>query len=1209
MSADSPGLSDAEFERLSDLSGRASLSDSEMEEYAALDARGAAKAAPQDAPVDPAIEAAIARGEEEIRNAPRSPRIVPPVGSDLYRWDDMTPDEQAQTRRARQEQSDRVSEARTKEAGVPGRVAGLFPQRPAMGSLDQLGANALQLAAAPFALASPVAAPVTAAAVAGPEPVRKGIEGVFHAIDENVAQPLSVGLGREERTPGMPGTTIVPSETVRTAANLAAPAAAGMAAAPLARAVGGRVATLRANRVPLAEIPAEPVGSVRGAPTPGAEPLRGGPPAALDRTQPLAAGVLDPASFASSQLGKGLAKAGEPGVAGALVKAVKGDPIPGLKPALYKELLGLRDRAAAEVPATVPAAPRYGGGLSTVSEGTPTTLAVDPAAMTGKATRLGRTSAEATLAQPGAQAGPAMETAGRPGATQVRGSVEFAPPPGATLRASSGGAIEPSLTGRGQTPPPRVPGGPSAAEAPPAATTEAPTTPPRQPPGWFDRLTQRTAASFRRFGQPGEKLAADVEKANDLGKQYANAALVPVEQAIRRTAGIDPRRYSALRNLGEWVEGTAPAPAWAEPIVESVRRHVSTEMGKRLVDSGVRIVEADGTVRPIRPGWREFFPIITTEGWVQGLYKEAAAGHRGPTPHLDAMQAANPGVNIRDLFARDAQSAAGQPTGAPGRRVVHAESFHAGSEMPRTLNWPRQARDMSPEALRIYAERAGRNAAEHEVFRYRYEGGAKTEGRLREHLDAIRDDASWNADPMVRARGARDAELWATRALGRGDKLSPGWSKVAGVTRAYTTGRLLSGNIINTLQQGSQQINNAAFLGTGNTLRAAGRVLGEELRGATRSEYGPSTLRAMEKGAYSPRTFYEAQDMHQGLRTTRGLLRILSKPAEFIDRISRVTTSEAADLARTEITTKLRGGGRGAADAQQFLRDMDIAEADIAALRSGSTADPTLANRFSQRLTSYLNIENGVADRPTWASGAVVGNFAYTFKQYPVRAAVLARDAVRRAYRGNPAPLVKLAVGSIVFGDALRRTSNALYGPRAGGAMDPEEAIEKRDFPALVYGVANDLALSGFGGQAATTGQSALPDESGKMHLVEAGTRTILAPWAGSLVNAGRAIEAGVTRNTKGDVAESAARRGSLPSSANMRNAPADRGDAWEEAFWTLLKREMVQVTKNVDMVRMRTDPAYRNRVARELFKVSGGPKVGLQARAEWAAELAGTEK
>lgn len=671
-------------------------------------------------------------------------------------------------------------------------------------------------------------------------------------------------------------------------------------------------------------------------------------------------------------------------------------------------------------------------------------------------------------------------------------------------------------------------------------------------PGAVPLPLDRSVEQLKRHGPAGEALSNDLQNVDARMRQIRGQVGEPLDQARAKLSLRE--RTSAQKNLSGWANRSIPTPEWAAPLVDAWR-----ETAGRARDvtnaSGSMVVPTEGPARLIGHN-PDYFPTTPTPEAVMGLKAENGSG-----PLTTEFTEANPGK--KNPFVREPTD-----TEAMVRRKNEAvEGFFAGTERAHEFNWPESMQ--KPNKLDVadnYLHRMAQNAAEHEVFKYRYETKAgdtvKTEGRLRQHFDAIGDR------PVQGARaGAADAEFQTLRILGRQgvDAYGPGkWNAfVKGFNKwegLYTTASKLGLSVSHVFTRGGHLPLFMAEVGPEVAAKALSRVA---------TKYGEVKASAQRSGAFRPG---ETEMLRSGVETPQSpgkvyralnaTTRVVTAVPDAISKFVQLAAAEAAPEHMANIQKGLAKGGKAANFAERQMGRLDLAPEDMMAIRSGEIS-PLLRDKFAQRLADYVNLSASPADRPAFMGNPKLA-WLGRFKDVHAAATRAFLDtAIAELRHGNPKPLGIMIAGAVALYSAKHELQKLM-----GRQEDPDEkglieAAKDKDTWGVVKYLAKATASVG------TAGALGAPLEAPfgtRNQLSQLGQREALPPIAGSIANFTEQLANAATRKTARDYA---AQGRSVPiyKQAGREQVPTTRGDAWERALWDFVTKEFPQVTRDAKAV------------------------------------------
>lgn len=657
----------------------------------------------------------------------------------------------------------------------------------------------------------------------------------------------------------------------------------------------------------------------------------------------------------------------------------------------------------------------------------------------------------------------------------------------APQRQEGGGGLPPLSGGAVGSPPELAPpgvGAPPSLAGPPRARSIFDNPSPESgrgnfSPNFIDRSVEQLKDPTE-FGPGGEALSNDIQDVQARTRQIRATDAAPFDKAVESLSPF--RRKEANASLQAWAEGTKPIPAWANRLVEGFRA-AWENYRNTLNKAGVRIVDSEGNVREIAPGRK--FPTRPKPESVAALKAENGSG-----PLTDEFMAANPGKE--NPFARVESD---KPSVVQRKRSA-IESFYAGTERAHEYNWPESMQVPNKlDTATYYFDRAAQNAAEHETFGYRYETKngetIKTEGRLREHLNAIGDR------PTVGARTAADrAESIALSILGRNpaDSYGPGWKEAAirGFNKAegiYSTASKLGFSPVHIFTRASHW---PIFVGEVGPA-VAGRTIARMV-----TEFKNAKEAARAKGVLRPgvdemvRMGEEDSTRFPG-RFERGV-RVATKVATYLpNKMSQAVEIAAANAADAHIANIQRGlaeGGRSADWATRRMQVLDLAPGDMSAIRSGEIS-PLLRDKVAQRLADYVNFSADRGNKPAFMSNPRQA-WLWRFKGVPLSATrAFLETGIREAGHGNFGPLAGIVASSIALYAGKEGVNKALGrkpDPHAQGLLD---SVAKGDAVGAVKNIVKATAIAGTAG---TLGEAAAPLVDTGSTLVNSAERIFFPP-------------------------------------------------------------------------------------------------------------------
>ena len=647
-----------------------------------------------------------------------------------------------------------------------------------------------------------------------------------------------------------------------------------------------------------------------------------------------------------------------------------------------------------------------------------------------------------------------ISAASSPGANLAR-PVGPAPLPNPARAMESVDYTSPSswVEGRSKGPPPRTPaaggGGAGAGGGiPPVMSPDAP------PPSSGAKLRATLKAqvrplieSVRRFGQPGVDLFHRLNEWEINVARRVGTAL-DEEKTIFDSIPRGERKWFA-ENFGNVVEGReAPRSPQQARAVEWWRNH-SKEMRRQIIDSGMRTLDENAP-----GGFREMGEV--DRYYPHSLKPDIREKIRANDPEVVAKyEAANPGKSfhapdgIKETLSRWHEGS--------------LKGLNPGTELPRDIVHPVEYLDMTRNAMRTYISRANRALAEQEAFRYREPGTGKprnldADGVPQGDLGDILARIGKEFDPDA----AKEAQTTVLRILGRErlgtlGRLS---QEAAGAYGAYNMATKYTGPMTAVVQltQPAMIFANSpvsAFFGglkDAVTSPLQSRKMGRQSGAVPLPDEWAHVQGATESGV--PGTVAKVSEK---------AIRIAGAPMRYFDTATRVLATRVADRYARMLPELLNEGGRTSAEHARMLERLRFQPDAIKRFRDGAAtaADvDALRQMFAAKTTGVAK----VSDRIPLATSSGLGRMLMVGKNFNVAQAQNAFDtAIGEARYGNVKPLAKLTIASIIAGEVMNHTRDALLGPDA--SFPSYDQIEKKEGKAGLFrrAMADLRAASYFG--------------------------------------------------------------------------------------------------------------------------------------------------
>lgn len=670
----------------------------------------------------------------------------------------------------------------------------------------------------------------------------------------------------------------------------------------------------------------------------------------------------------------------------------------------------------------------------------PTTGMTDAPGTTGRAdmpTATLRASSRPTgLATPGAR------NAKR--ATALAGEVEMMPgfQAGKLIEGEAGVSADlgAGRTGRGNAPPPR-------GMPPPRLPPDAPVTPPVGPQG--------PRAPVR--GNPLESVTDTMEKYGPAGREIVKRQ-IDVDVDHRHNASrlqqkiVDARDAMSRHERAELLHGTKGRDAieggdrsWLSPAQQKYLdawKEAHIEANKMSFESGVRIVDDSGP-RGVKVAGDRFTP--------HDLRPEIVEKLRLGDPALVAeLERLNPGRG--DAFGRSPVSQKLQQW-----RSDFFKPTNPGTEMPRSLKYPQEwfNQDLFDSHMR-YLDKSTKATAEQTHFRYRDPSSGMLRNKGQGDLGDLVGRIAKEYDPRSAEWVGQQFENIMGRDPRSGIEHTSALRKAQAIEGVATSTSKLGASIPTALSQNSQAVNLAGMVGTRNTIRGFAKAIMSP-RAARRTsvtsgaasrlrDYGTTAgLDLPDRAARLGRNFVDAT---------------IGQVVGRADAAWRTISSEAAPGYMKSLTQQLQKGGKSEATAARILDRIGFREAEIARIKSGETTQRDLV-KMRQRITVRGQIEATRPELPAWVNNPNAQSL-FRLKKFALgNTRFYMKHVLTEAGHGNFVPLANTVGWSLVVGEAIGNTKEAIFGP-TGRRKDIADIIADGDGQALVRRLADDIDNAAF---------------------------------------------------------------------------------------------------------------------------------------------------